>query len=340
MYICRYKFIKNYLTMQRREQLFELLDQYISEQSYPNQPRELYDPIEYIMKGGGKRLRPVVLLMACDAYNDQKLESALPCATAIEIFHNFTLLHDDIMDNADIRRGKPTVYKKWGKNVAILSGDVMVIESYKSLEGVEPKLLPQILKAFSTMAAEVCEGQQFDMNFETRPDVSIKEYMNMIRLKTAVVFAAAAKMGGVIGGAGSESDLNALYNFGLEMGLAFQLQDDYLDTFGTEETLGKRVGGDIEEGKKTFLAIHAINSAGDATRRALLAAFDDENLPQEQRFERVKRIYHSLDIPAITQESINKHLENAASELAKLSLPEERLEPFRKLIEDLANRSR
>lgn len=325
--------------MQRREELFRLLDNYISNLQYPNEPTELYQPIEYILEGGGKRLRPAVMLMACDAYKSKMVEEALHCAAAVEVFHNFTLLHDDIMDNADIRRGKLTVYKKWGQNIAILSGDVMLIKAYQLLSLISPDLLPHVMPEFNKMAAEVCEGQQYDMNFESRDDVTIEEYMNMIRLKTAVVFGSAAKMGGAIGGA-EESDWETLYNFGIELGLAFQLQDDYLDTFGTEEVLGKRVGGDIEESKKTFLAITAINKAGDATRRALLATFDDEKLPSDQKISRVKTIYHSLDVPALTLKRINQHLDNATRELTKLSLPKERLQPLKKLVEDLADRSR
>lgn len=325
--------------MQTRDKLSARIDNYITELEFPLEPKELYRPIEYMLEAGGKRLRPTVLLLSCDAYNKERVESSLSCAAAVEIFHNFTLLHDDIMDNADIRRGRSSVYKKWGQNIAILSGDVMVIFAYKQLQKAPAELLPEILKEFSKMAAEVCEGQQFDINFETRDDVSIEEYTNMIRLKTAVVFGSAAKIGGMIGGA-SEDDCNALYDFGVELGLAFQLQDDYLDTYGTEEILGKMVGGDIEESKKTFLAITALNEAGDATGRALISTFADEKLPLSQKINRVKTIYDSLDIPTITLNTINNHLDSAKKHLDKLSIDQAQRAPLKELVQSLANRSK
>ena len=324
--------------MYTKEEISARLNEYISSLEFPAEPERLYAPIAYSLEGGGKRLRPMVTLMAGNIFSGD-LGKVLLCAGAIEMFHTFTLLHDDIMDNANMRRGRPTVHKKWNENVAILSGDAMVISAYKLLQQAPPELLPGIMHEFNKMAIEVCEGQQYDIDFEGRDDVTLDEYMDMIRLKTAVLFAGAAKIGAMAAGAG-ERDCEGLYNFGLELGLAFQLQDDYLDTYGTEETLGKRIGGDIEEGKKTFLTVNALREAGDATRRAMLATFRDSTHPLAQRISRIRTIYNSLDIPDITLTAIESHLRAASAALDTLSVDSIKTEPLKGLIYTLRNRNK
>lgn len=323
--------------MHTKEQLLGLFEDYLSSIRLPEQPEELYAPVSYSLLDGGKRIRPMILLTVAEILG-AKVEDAMPCAGAVEMFHNFTLLHDDIMDNADVRRGKSSVHVKWGRNAAILSGDAMVIYSYKLLQKTRPEVLPAVLAEFNKMALEVCEGQQFDLGFESRGDVSMDEYINMIRLKTAVLFAGSAKIGGLIAGA-SEKECELLYNFGLELGIAFQVQDDYLDTYGTPEMLGKNIGGDIEESKKTFLTITALNEAGGATRRAMLSTFA-EKLPLEHKMNRLKTIYNSLDVPEITRAEVAKYLGNANAALEKLAEGNRDIIPLCQMVESLANRNK
>ena len=321
-----------------REELQAMIEKYISELPLQRRPQELYDPVRYTMEEGGKRLRPVLLLMVADAYGGNP-GRALPLAAAVEVFHNFTLLHDDIMDNSDVRRGKSSVHRKWGRNAAILSGDAMVIFAYHLLEGCDPALLPSLLPDFNNMALQVCEGQQFDMNFESRDDVTLDEYKDMIRLKTAVIFAVSAKLGGMVAGAPAE-DCETLYRYGLELGMAFQIQDDYLDTYGNAEVLGKAVGDDIAESKKTFLAINALNEAGAATRRAILSTFADEKLPLPHKINRIKTIYDSLDIPEITRDIVAAHLDTASGLLGSLSVGAEKTVRLHEIISIFANRNK
>jgi geranylgeranyl diphosphate synthase type II len=270
--------------------------------------------MKYALDAGGKRLRPSLVVMAYDVFADD-VRRVLPAAAALELFHTFTLLHDDIMDNAALRRGAPSVFSKWGANTAILSGDAMMIAAYKLLEGVPH--LPQVFAEFNKLASEVCEGQQMDMDFEGRGDVTIEEYMEMIRLKTAVLMAGAAKIGAIAAGAPA-ADAEAIYKYGIELGLAFQLQDDYLDTYGTPEVLGKNIGGDIAEAKKTFLAITAMEQAGAATRRAILATFGDTSHSLRQKVDRIRTIYNSLDVPELTLAAVEQHLAAAAAALDSL----------------------
>lgn len=324
--------------MNTREKLLGMFEEYLSSIKFPEQPAKLYEPVSYSLLDGGKRVRPALLLIAADIFG-AKPEDAMPCAGAVEMFHNFTLLHDDIMDNAEVRRGKSSVHAKWGSNVAILSGDAMVICSYKLLQQARAEVLPDVMAEFNKMALEVCEGQQFDLDFESREDVSIEEYMNMIRLKTAVLFAGSAKIGGLVAGASGE-ECELLYRFGLELGMAFQLQDDYLDTYGTAETLGKNIGGDIGEGKKTFLTITALNEAGAATRRAMLATFSEKKLPLVHKMGRIKTIYNSLDVPEITRAEVKKYLDNATEALGKLEARGRDVTLLREMVDTLANRNK
>ena len=273
------------------------LEQTITNIDLPSSPQLLYNPINYIMEDGGKRMRPILMLLSASAFTD-KVEHIYKPAVALEVFHNFTLLHDDIMDKADIRRGRATIHKKWSENVAILSGDAMVILAYRIMtDSVEADKLAQVLAIFNKAALEVCEGQQFDMDFETAEKVEIEEYLNMIRLKTSVLMAAATQIGALLGGA-DEMQQKALYDFGVNFGLAFQIQDDILDTYGNKDTFGKKIGGDIEIGKKTFLYINAYDLANDEQRKVLRESRD---------FNAVKAIFDSVGVRALALETVQSY---------------------------------
>ena len=251
------------------EELMKRIHAYIEQLSYSREPKGLYDPIEYVLALGGKRLRPVLMLLAYNLYRED-VESIFSQAAGIETYHNFTLLHDDLMDNADMRRGKPVVHKKWNENTAILSGDAMLILSYQfMMNQCPPEHVQEVMEIFGRTALEVCEGQQWDMEFESRNDVTVGEYIEMIRLKTSVLLAAALKIGAVLGGA-SSADAQKLYDFGIRMGLAFQLQDDYLDVYGNPAVFGKKIGGDILCNKKTYMLITALEQAKGENREELL----------------------------------------------------------------------
>ncbi len=299
-------------------------------------PRELYQPIGYALESGGKRLRPTLVLMACELFGGSRTE-ALPAALAIEIFHNFTLLHDDVMDCADVRRGRPTVHRKWDTNTAILSGDAMMIKAYEQLQRLPEKTLYQVLPIFTQTALQVCEGQQFDINFERCEEVSLTEYYNMIRLKTAVLLAAALKIGAIVGGA-SEKDAELLYNYGIEVGIAFQQKDDYLDTFGDEKTFGKRIGGDILCGKKTFLLINALDRANNAQRAEIHQTLADKNLPEAEKIAKITDIYQQLDISKLCEEAIEARYQQAVAILHQISDAKNSLQPLEKLAEKLVDR--
>jgi geranylgeranyl diphosphate synthase type II len=290
------------------------------------------------MSGGGKRIRPTLLMLSCEAFGGNA-QDALPAAAAVEMFHNFTLLHDDIMDNASVRRGKPSVAAEWGNNVAILSGDAMMIYSYRLLSQVPAHLLPRVMEIFTTIALQVCEGQQYDMDFETRQKVSVVEYMNMIELKTSVLLAGAASIGAVLGGA-SDADSRKIYRYALELGLAFQLQDDLLDSYGREEELGKKIGGDILEGKKTCLMLNAMSRSTEADREILRSTHLDESLSPEQKIARVKEVYDRYDIPRLINQQISLRFERALSILDTLEIPAERTEHLRVFAQNLMDRKK
>ena len=263
----------------------------------------------------------------------------MPAATAIEMFHNFTLLHDDIMDNALVRRGRPSVYAKWGENVAILSGDAMLIVAYSHLQKCPKESLPLILEIFNTMALQVCEGQQYDMDFESRQKVSVVDYMNMIELKTSVLLAGAVSIGAVLGGA-SEEDCRKLNRFALELGLAFQLQDDLLDSYGDEKELGKKIGGDILEGKKTFLMMQAMSHADESQRDVLRSTYKDASLSEQEKIARVKAVYDALDIRRMTEQQISTRFERAISILDSLSVGAEAVSEMRNFALSLIGRTK
>ena len=288
------------------------------------EPAGLYDPLRYMMEIGGKRIRPRLCLSTYSLYNDSFSDEILYPAAALEVFHSFTLIHDDIMDKAPVRRGVPTVYKKWNENTAILSGDVMSIESYKLIAKAPAKVLPDALELFSKTAAEVCEGQQYDMDFESMESVPMADYLKMIGLKTAVLIACSAKMGALVGGAPAEH-CDLLYRFGYDLGLAFQIADDWLDTYGDVKVFGKAIGGDILNNKKTWLLTRAFEKAGDL-RADLLAAMDIPVTSDEHKaakIEAVKGIYDALEIGKEAQQEIARLHTQALGYVSQLNLTPE-----------------
>ncbi len=323
--------------MQTNDQLLAIFENYLAQLKLPQEPELLYNPIEYSLAGGGKRLRPLLLLLSCEAFSGNH-KAALDAAAAVEVFHNFTLLHDDIMDHSPMRRGKPSVAARWGENVAILSGDAMLITAYRLLCGTPAPMLGRVMEVFNTMAVGVCEGQQYDMDFETRQKVSVVEYMRMIELKTSVLLAGSAMIGALIGGA-SEADAKKLYKYAIELGLAFQLQDDLLDSYG-DERLGKPIGGDILEGKKTFLMITAMSHASEEEREILRNTHLDPTLSREEKIARVRAVYDKLEIPHLTEQQIALRFERALAQLTTLDLPEERTAGLREFAESLMGRKK
>ncbi len=283
-------------------------------------PAALYLPVEYTMEMGGKRLRPVLLLMAYNLFSNE-ITRALPAAVAVEVFHNFTLLHDDIMDKADIRRNRPTVHKKFSENSAILSGDVMAFLSYDYLFACQSERITDVARLFSTTAIEVCEGQQYDMDFENRLDVSEEEYIEMIRLKTAVLLGCSLKAGALLANA-DDHLASRLYEFGINLGLAFQLQDDLLDTFGDQVTFGKKIGGDILANKKTCLLIKALELASEKQLAELKQWLESKSFDPRQKVNAVKDIYNQLDIRKYTEEKINTLFQTSAVILHEIDIPE------------------
>lgn len=315
-------------------QLQQMITEAIPQIAYPNQPKNLYEPIRYIMNLGGKRLRPVMVLMATELFTDE-IYRAIDVALAIETFHNFTLVHDDIMDNAPLRRGKQTVHEKWGINNAILSGDVMMVESNKHLSKVDVSVLKPVLKTFNTTAQGVCEGQQLDMEFEQRDDVSIEEYLEMIRLKTAVLVGGAMKLGAIVGGA-NPTDADLLYQFGENVGVAFQLQDDILDVYGNPEKFGKQVGGDIISNKKTFLHLKTLTLA----QRDEIGILKSENNNQVEKVNQVTHIYNKYQIKELAIAEMNKYLTTAHQSLNALSIADEKKNQFRELVQQIMEREK
>ena len=313
-------------------QLQKIITDAIPEIAYPQHPSNLYEPIRYIMNLGGKRLRPVMVLMATELFSDD-LHQSLEVALAIETFHNFTLVHDDIMDNAPLRRGKETVHEKWGINNAILSGDVMMVESNKHLSKVDISVLKPVLETFNATAQGVCEGQQLDMEFEQRNDVSIKEYIEMIRLKTAVLIGGAMKLGAIVGGANA-SDADLLYQFGESVGVAFQLQDDILDVYGNPEKFGKQVGGDIIANKKTFLHLKTLALAQSDEITILKSNHED----QVEKVNQVTNIYNKYQIKDLATSEMDKYLKVANQALLDLSIADEKKNQFRILIQEILER--
>ena len=318
--------------MQTPTQLQQLIEEAIPQIYYPAEPANLYEPIRYIMSLGGKRIRPVMVLMAAELFTDE-VKKALDVALAIETFHNFTLVHDDIMDNAPLRRGKKTIHEKWGVNTAILSGDVMMVEANKHLSKADVNVLKQVLETFNLTAQGVCEGQQLDMEFEQRNNVSIPEYINMIRLKTAVLLGGAMKLGAIVGGA-STVDADLLYKFGENLGIAFQLQDDILDVYANPEKFGKQVGGDIIANKKTFLHLKALALAQGDEGKALNSNLSDA----KEKIKQVTALYNKYDIKALATSEMDQYLTMAYQALTDLGVADEKKTQFRELIKQILER--
>lgn len=293
---------------------------YLDSKNWVREPKNLYEPIDYILQLGGKRMRPILTLMAADIFSSD-YKKALPAALAVEVFHNFTLIHDDIMDEAPLRRGKKTVHQKWNLNTGILSGDAMLILAYQFFENYEPTIFHELAKLFSKTALEVCDGQQLDVDFETRNDVTIEEYIEMIRLKTSVLVAAALKMGAIVSETHSKN-ADLIYDFGLNLGLAFQLQDDYLDTFGDPETFGKQIAGDIIENKKTYLYLKALQLADNKDQQKLQFFYNQKTEDNSFKINEVTRIFELYDIPLLIKNEIESYTEKAFETLQEMTISE------------------
>ncbi len=312
------------------------ISDYLDQQSLIKEPKNLYEPIAYILSDGGKRMRPTLTLMAAEVF-DANYEIALPAALAVEVFHNFSLVHDDIMDDAPLRRGKETVHEKWNLNTGILSGDAMLILAYQYFEQYEPKVFRDLAKLFSKTAIEVCEGQQWDVDFENRDDVTIPEYLKMIEYKTAVLVAAAMKMGAIVAET-SADNCDLIYDFGLNLGLAFQLQDDYLDAFGDPKTFGKQVGGDIIENKKTYLYLKAFEFADKNQAEQLQHLFSIHPNDNTEKIDSVKAIFNDTGASQATQQAIHDYTFKAFETLQQLSIDNEKKDILKSFGENLMGR--
>lgn len=318
-------------------QSFELLSQkfalHFEQRHFPAEPASLYEPNEYFLKLGGKRIRPILCLMGSELFDEIK-EDAWHAAAAIELFHNFTLIHDDIMDKAPLRRGMATVHSKYGENTALLAGDAMLVTAYEHLNKINPEYLPTILRLFNTTAKQVCEGQQYDMDFEKAASIQFDEYLRMIELKTSVAIAASLKIGSILGGAG-ERNQNLLYEFGKKLGIAFQVQDDYLDAFGDPEKFGKQVGGDILANKKTFLLVHALEVASPAQQKELQSLLKGNT---SAKVEKVLQVFRNCKADEWVLQVKNKYLDEAMDHLEDIAVLSKRKSPLKELAHFLVKR--
>lgn len=315
----------------------EVLANELSDAIPKHEPVNLYEPISYMLSLGGKRMRPILTLLACDVFG-KDFHAAIPAAKAVELFHNFSLIHDDIMDNAPLRRGKTTVHERWDLNTGILSGDAMLILAYQLFESYPPQVFKQLAELFSKTALQVCEGQQYDIDFEKKDEVSITSYLKMIEYKTAVLVAAAMSMGAIIAGA-SENCKEGIYAFGRNLGIAFQLQDDYLDTFGDPETFGKQVGGDIIENKKTILYLKTLEMGTAEERQALLHLSTISPDNPTDKIAAVTELYHASGAEEATQKEIEKYTKKAQDVLNTLDISQDKKELLFQFSEDLMRRA-
>lgn len=317
-------------------QLLDQINTHVSELQFTRTPEGLYDPIQYVLSLGGKRIRPVLMLMAYNLYKEDVVSIYGP-ATGIEIYHNYTLLHDDLMDRADVRRGKTTVHKVWGDNTAILSGDAMLVLAYQYMTESTSAHLKEVLDLFSLTALEICEGQQLDMDFEQRNDVAEEEYLEMIRLKTAVLLASSLKIGAILGGA-SHQDAEALYDFGMQIGVAFQLQDDLLDVYGDPEVFGKKTGGDILCNKKTYMLIKALEHGDKEQLAGLTKWITAVTFDSEEKIASVTKLYDQIGIRAVCENKMREYYIRAMNSLETVSVTEEKKSELKKLMEHLMYR--
>lgn len=308
------------------------INDYLDRLVYNRKPESLYEPIKYVLSIGGKRIRPTLMLLSYNLFKDNP-ETILSSACALETYHNYTLLHDDLMDNAPLRRGHQTVHEKWNPNVAILSGDLMLVLAYQRMLQCPVDKLKPVMDLFTETALEIGEGQQYDMEFETRTDVTEDEYIEMIRLKTSVLLACAMKMGAILADAPA-ADADNLYKFGEQVGLAFQLQDDYLDVYGDSKVFGKAIGGDIMSNKKTYMLINAFNLANDSQRKELMHWVTLDNPEPKEKIDAVTRLYNEIGIDKLAEQKINHYFEQSRKYLASVNVPEER----KRELEEYANR--
>ena len=322
--------------MKTADEILNMVNEFLGNLPYDRKPYSLYEPVKYVLSMGGKRIRPTLMLLSYNIFKNDP-EKILMNAVALETYHNYTLLHDDLMDNADLRRGHETVHKKWGANTAILSGDSMLVLAYERMAQCDEKHLAKVLKIFTTTALEIGEGQQYDMEFETRNDVKEEEYIEMIRLKTSVLLACALKIGAVLADA-SEEDAENLYKFGEQIGLAFQLQDDFLDVYGDTKVFGKKIGGDITSNKKTFMLINAFNHAYAAQRAELQKWVDAEEFNRKEKVAAVTRLYNEIGIDKMAQEKIAYYFEQSKKYLDAVNVPAERKEELAKYAQKMMKR--
>ncbi|MGK6351961.1 polyprenyl synthetase family protein [Parapedobacter sp. DT-150] len=323
--------------MQDIAELQQRIAQGLSDLNLPEHPENLYQPISYMLQIGGKRIRPLLTMMAADLFSIPNIEEAQPAALAVELFHNFSLVHDDIMDHAPLRRGQRTVHEKWNPNIAILSGDKLLIMAYTQLARCAPAKLPSLMEAFNKMATEVCEGQQLDMDFEQLTTVGIIDYLRMIQLKTSVLLGTALKMGAILADA-DEADAQLIYHFGVDVGIAFQLQDDILDVYGDPEQFGKQRGGDILANKKTYLLLKAFEMADATTQTALHQWLQDEAHPQE-KIDHVTAIYDRLDVRQAVESVKQHHIDRSLKALERIHVKPERKRPLQTLAQLLLTRT-
>ena len=324
--------------MMTSEEILRVVNKGLESLAYDRKPASLYEPIRYVLSLGGKRIRPVLMLLSYNLFKEQP-EIILMPALGLETYHNYTLLHDDLMDNADVRRGQPTVHKKWDANTAILSGDSMLVLAYQRVAQCDNVHLPQVLDLFTETALEIGEGQQFDMDFETRNDVAEEEYIEMIRLKTSVLLACALKMGAILGDA-SQEDADLLYRFGEKIGLAFQLQDDLLDVYGDPKVFGKAIGGDITSNKKTYMLINAVNRANAEQRAELMRWIEAKDFDRAEKVAAVTRLYDEIGIRQLCEEKINYYFEQGKQLLEKVNVPVERKEVLRQYTNAMMHREK
>lgn len=304
------------------DQILKLVNDYLVQLPYDRRPASLYEPIRYVLSMGGKRIRPVLMLLSYNLFKEDP-ETILMPACALETYHNYTLLHDDLMDNADLRRGHETVHKKWNANTAILSGDSMLVLAYQRMQQCSSDKMAEVLALFTETALEIGEGQEYDMAFEHRDDVSEEEYIEMIRLKTSVLLACALKIGAILAGA-SKEDADNLYRFGEQIGLAFQLQDDFLDVYGDTRVFGKAIGGDITSNKKTFMLINALNHANEEQRRQLESWIGATEFDRDEKVAAVTRLYNEIGIDRMAQDKIAYYFEQSRKYLQAVSVEESR----------------
>lgn len=319
-------------------EILQAVNDFLEKLPYDRKPQSLYDPIRYVLSLGGKRIRPLLMLMAYNLYKDKPEDILMP-ACGLETYHNYTLLHDDLMDNADLRRGHETVHKRWNANTAILSGDSMLVLAYQRMAQVPAEKLAQVLDCFTETALEIGEGQEYDMAFETRNDVREEEYIEMIRLKTSVLLACATKIGAILADAPKE-DVENLYRFGERMGLAFQLQDDLLDVYGDSKVFGKAIGGDITSNKKTYMLINAFNRATDKQRAELTRWVEATTFDRQEKVAAVTRLYDEIGIRQLCEEKINDYFQQAAESLDKVGVDGERKQMLRQYMDQLLHRNK